>query len=108
MHHWLPILVEDRRNGGTLVPWVQLPEVGGGEGALVACRGQGVEPGEGDDGGEGGGGLWGRWARTLSCCNKLCEGNNLISKKYNVGTIQMYNDISVEMLLLTRASPKSG
>ena len=57
MHHGLPILVKDRRDCGTLIPWVQLPEVGSGEGALVARRGQGVEPGEGDDGGEGGGGL---------------------------------------------------
>ena len=52
MHHRLPILVEDRCNGGTLVPWVELPEVGGGEGALEAQRGQRVEPGEGDDGRE--------------------------------------------------------
>ena len=37
LHHRLPILVEDRRNRCTLVPWVQLPEVGGGEGPLVTC-----------------------------------------------------------------------
>ena len=67
LHHWLPVPVEDGRHSGTLVPGVELPEVGGGEGALEAGGGQGVEPGEGDDRGEGGRGFRGWRSRALCC-----------------------------------------
>merc|ERR1719422_1581782 len=65
----LPVPVEDGRHSGALVPGVELPEVGGGEGALETGGGQGVEPGEGDDRGKGGRGFRGWRSRALCCCS---------------------------------------